>query len=244
MRKIILPVMFIVACAALCFGAAVTLGAAVPPPVPATKPTDPALIPVADNPALPRVLIIGDSISMGYVPPLRELLKSKANIQHPPINCGPTQRGLDQLDKWLNINNNTHWDVIHINFGLHDLVYKDAANKYVDPPAGKLTSTPEQYEKNLREIITRLKATNAKLIWANTTPVPDGTAGRLKGDEEPYNKVAEKVMADNNIPIDDLHTIIINHPDLQRPKNVHFTKEGYDALAKSVAASIEEALKK
>src|SRR3954469_17535725 len=37
------------------------------------KPIDPALVPVEEDAKLPRVLLIGDSISMGYTPALREL---------------------------------------------------------------------------------------------------------------------------------------------------------------------------
>ena len=54
----------------------------------------PALQQIEDVSGLPRVLLIGDSISMGYTVPVRELLKGKANVHHPPTNCGPTTRGL------------------------------------------------------------------------------------------------------------------------------------------------------
>src|SRR3954467_10868139 len=94
-----------------------------------TKPAaNPAFAKVQDDPNLPRVLLIGDSISMGYTLPVREMLKGKANVHRPPANCGPTERGLDQLDKWLG---DGKWDVIHFNFGLHDLKYLDANGKYV-----------------------------------------------------------------------------------------------------------------
>src|SRR4051812_8183558 len=68
---------------------------------PADKAVDPSFVEVNDDPALPRVLLIGDSISIGYTIPVRELLKGKANIHRPAANCGPTKRGLAQLDKWL-----------------------------------------------------------------------------------------------------------------------------------------------
>src|SRR5690349_10757201 len=76
------------------------------------------LAPIEDRPGLPRVLIIGDSISVGYTLPVRELLKDKANVHRIPVNGGPTIRGLANLDTWLGTGK---WDVIHFNWGLHDV---------------------------------------------------------------------------------------------------------------------------
>src|SRR5262245_55631298 len=58
---------------------------------------NPAFAPVVDVVGLPWVLIIGDSISIGYQAPLREALKGKANIHRPTTNCGPTTRGVEQI---------------------------------------------------------------------------------------------------------------------------------------------------
>jgi acyl-CoA thioesterase-1 len=195
-----------------------------------------ALEPIEDVPGLPRVLLIGDSISMGYTIPVRELLKGKANVHHPPENCENTALGLKQLDSWLGP---LKWDVIHFNFGLHDLKYQNEQGKNVDPELGHVVATLPVYEKNLRELVVRLKQTGARLIWCSTTPVPDGARNRVKGSEVAYNRVAEKVMNDNGISIDDLHAYAIRHQgEIQQPNNVHFTEEGSKQLAGLVAESI------
>src|SRR5690349_9672394 len=83
------------------------------PPVqntPATK--DPAFDKVIDVKDLPRVLLIGDSISIGYTVPVRKILATKANIHRIPDNGGPTTNGLANLHTWLG---DGHWDVIHFN---------------------------------------------------------------------------------------------------------------------------------
>src|SRR5689334_20512700 len=49
-----------------------------------------ALIPVKDRPGLPRVLLIGDSISVCYTPATREELKGEANVHRIPENGGHT----------------------------------------------------------------------------------------------------------------------------------------------------------
>ena len=248
------------------FAISTALGQNLEPPAagkPATtKPTDPAFVEVADVPGLPRVLIIGDSISMGYTLPVREKLKGKANVHRALGNCGDTARGLAQLDRWLG---KGHWDVIHFNFGLHDLKYLDAKGNYVPPDQGKQVAPPEVYRQRLREVTQRLKATGAKLVFATTTPVPPGTLGRVAGDEKIYNKVAVDVMKELNVPIDDLCALVaaqqqklpprplsemppphkranLRLGEIQLPFNVHFTPEGYDQLANLVIASIEALL--
>ena len=207
----------------------------------AEKKPDPAMAPVDDDPKLPRVLLLGDSISIGYTLPVRELLKGKANVHRALENCGDSGGGVKSLDKWLG---EKKWDVIHFNFGLHDLKYLDANGKYVTPDKGKQVSTLEQYEKNLRAIAAKLKASGAKAIFANTTPVPGESSGRVKDDEIHYNETAEKVMTENGIEIDDLHAIVKAKPELQLPKNVHFSAQGYKALAEEVVKHIEKALQK
>jgi hypothetical protein len=174
-----------------------------PTPVakPAPKPTNPALVKAADVPGLPRVLLIGDSISMGYTLAVREKMNGVANVHRPLENCGDVARGLARLDTWLG---KSHWDIIHFNFGLHDLKYLDDKGNYVLPEKGKQVASPEVYRQRLRELTQRLKVTRANLIFATTTPVPPGTLGRVAGDEKIYNQVALDVMKELDVPIDDL----------------------------------------
>ena len=198
--------------------------------------------PVEDRPGLPRVLLIGDSISIGYTLPVRKLLAGKANVHRAPTNCGPTTRGLQLLDKWLG---DGKWDVIHFNWGLHDLKYMDDRGRLVAVEKGHQQVPIEQYARNLEELVKRLKKTGAKLIWASTTPVPEGATGRVKGDEVRYNAVAKKIMEKHGVAIDDLYAAALPRlAEIQRPKNVHFTPQGSEFLAKHVAESILEALGK
>ena len=188
--------------------------------------------PVVDDPKLPRVLLIGDSISIGYTAPVRDLLKGKANVHRNPGNGGPTTNGLANLKKWLD---SGKWDVIHFNWGLHDLKFMSDGKRQVDT---------EAYEKNLRELVRQLKATGAKLIWATTTPVPEGvTPPRKNEDVLTYNAIAQTIMEENQITVDDLYSFALPRlAEIQQPANVHFTPQGSATLAKYVAASIESAL--
>ncbi|MBN2316834.1 MAG: SGNH/GDSL hydrolase family protein [Sedimentisphaerales bacterium] len=195
---------------------------------------------VYKEPPLPQVLIIGDSISIGYFEPTQKLLEGKADVVHNPGNAAHTANGLQKLTQWLG---DTQWDVIHFNHGLHDLKYIDEKGKNIVVEKGKQQIPIEDYEINLEAIVTRLKATGAKLIFATTTPVPDGTGIRVKGDAEKYNRVALQVMNRHGIAIDDLYSFALPRlGDIQRPKNVHFTPQGSELLAEQVANSILKAL--
>jgi acyl-CoA thioesterase-1 len=183
---------------------------------------NPALAPIVDDPKLPRVLLIGDSISIGYTLPAREALTGVANVHRIGENGGPTTNGLAKLDRWLGTNK---WDVIHFNWGLHDL--KQMTN------GQHLTSTAD-YEQNLRFLVKKLKATGAKLLWASTTPVPEGKLSppRRPGDVVEFNRAARRVMEENGVATDDLFAFA--QPQLsewQLPTNVHFRAEGSKRLA-------------
>ena len=199
--------------------------------------------PIEDDADLPRVLILGDSISIGYTLDARRLLEGQANVHRAAENCGPTTRGLQRLSAWLG---DEPWDVIHFNFGLHDLKYMDAAGKLVKVENGKQQVPPTEYEKNLRELCRHLKATNAKLIWGATTPVPEGAQGRIVGDAKAYNEVAARVVAEELGEIattNDLYAFCMPRlTKIQRPANVHFTKDGSAQLAGQVAEAIRERL--
>ncbi|MBL9117790.1 MAG: SGNH/GDSL hydrolase family protein [Verrucomicrobiaceae bacterium] len=189
-----------------------------------------------DDPGLPRVLLIGDSISIGYTLPVRDLLKGKANVHRIPQNGGATEVGLDKMKSWLG---DGKWDVIHFNFGLHDAKYASETTQ---------RATREQYIANLKALISQMKATGAKLVFATTTPVPNGgvlSPTRRFDSVEERNKLATALMQEQGIAIDDLYAVVL--PEMScvgRENDVHFSSEGYALLAKAVAQSIETALTK
>ncbi|MBS0210155.1 MAG: subclass B3 metallo-beta-lactamase [Planctomycetes bacterium] len=180
---------------------------------------------VEDDPMLPRVLLIGDSISRGYTLPARKALAGVANVHRAPENCGPTANGLKKLNIWLG---DARWDVVHFNFGIHDRNTKLA-----------------DYEARLTELVEKLKQSGAKLIWASTTPCPAQTKD---GPDLPQkiverNQVAARVMKAQGVAIDDLYTFMLPHAEKTgKPDDVHFNGEGYDLLGGAVADSIKSAL--
>lgn len=213
------------------------------------KRPNPAMAKVIDDPALPRVLLIGDSISIGYTVPVREKMEGKANVHRPLANCGPTTSGLAKLDAWLATGGEgKSWDVIHFNWGLHDLKYLGPNGENLQDPANPVNKQqvpPEEYRKNLQQLVDHLKKTGATLIWRNTTPVPEGARGRVVGDSANYNAIAETIMKSSGIEIHDLYTFALERQDtIQKKADVHFYPEGSAALADDVVRVIEAALAK
>jgi lysophospholipase L1-like esterase len=204
-----------------------------------------ALADAQGEPGLSRVLLLGDSISMGvgssgsyqgYEAPTQNLLKGIANVRGISGDGGNTRFGLLNLRKWLG---KEPWDVIHFNWGLHDIVRK---------PDGQCIVPADEYERNLREIVKRLKATGATLIWATTTPVPEKeankAANRRDSDVIAYNSIGRRIMEEHHIAVDDLYSFALPRlKEIQQPEDVHFTFEGSAVLAKPVADSILAALK-
>jgi len=191
-----------------------------------------AFAPVPDQPGLPRVLLIGDSISYYYTFPARVLLKGRANVHRIATNGDNTANALKRLDEWLG---NEKWDVIYFNWGLHDLVLDENRKHEVALP---------QYQENLRELVRRLKLTNAKLIWASTTPLPPGSHRNYSnGSEIDYNAAALSVMNENHVQVDDLYAYSLPRlREFQRQDDVHFTTVGGKALGEEVARGIQLAL--
>ncbi|MEM6691929.1 MAG: SGNH/GDSL hydrolase family protein [Planctomycetota bacterium] len=209
---------------------------------PVRKPRPEFADPVVDE-SLPNVLLIGDSISIGYTLAVRKALKGEANVWRIPTNGGPTTRGIDQLDQWLS---GRTYDLVHFNFGLHDLKYLAGDGKSLGDP--KASDSRQQvlidaYEKNLRMIATQLTSASKTVIWRETTPVPEGADGRIAGDEVRYNQVAAKVISEfEGMITDPMHAYALEIAEHQKPANVHYTSEGSRLLGVHVANVVREHL--
>lgn len=180
---------------------------------------------VQDVAELPKVLLIGDSVSRGYTQAVRKALLGKANVHRAPENCGPTANGLKKIDIWLG---EEKWDVIHFNFGIHD------------------RNTPlTEYGARLEQLVQRMAKTGAKLVWASTTPIPDDAPKQqTAASVVEHNQLASKIMEKYGVKTDDLFEAITPQlATLQNPNDVHFNAAGYDFLGQTVATAVEAALK-
>ncbi len=190
---------------------------------------------------LPKVVLVGDSIRMGYAPLVAKKLEGKALVISHPVNGGDSANVLRNLDEWVIREKPT---LVHLNCGLHDLkLDKKTKQHQVELP---------QYEANLREIVTRIrKETNAVLVFANTTPIHEArhaqrgaSFDRLDADVERYNAVAHAIMRELNVTVHDLNWLVKQNGAEKMLSNdgTHYTPEANAILADAVADCLRRQL--
>ncbi len=186
---------------------------------------------------LPRVVLIGDSIRLGYAPIVAKKLEGRAQVISVEQNGGDSRRVRANLEQWALA---VRPAIVHFNAGLHDLKLLKATNQHQVPL--------DQYGENLRDIVSQLQGkTSARIIFAATTPIIDARHAarkadfdRLEADVRRYNGAATEVMRAAGIPINDLHWVVDRGgaERLLLKDGTHYTAEGYELLASAVADSI------
>jgi lysophospholipase L1-like esterase len=186
-----------------------------------------------ENPALPRILLMGDSILNGYLPAVTKALAGKAYID---AWVTPTSQGDKSLPRQIQeVLAQGPYEVIHFNLGLHGW------------QKGRI---PEgEYEPLTHRMVQAFRehAPKAKLIWASTTPVTkQDHPGELEPEINPviveHNRMAAKVMKEEGVPIDDLGALMMPHLDLARGDRFHWKPEGTALLAEQVSKTLLAAL--
>ena len=188
---------------------------------------------------LPKVVLVGDSIRMGYGPLVAKLLDGRAIVVSPTPNGEDSGNVLRHLDEWVI---KERPEVVHINAGLHDLKVTD-----------KTYQVPLfTYESNLKTILGRIqKETTAKVVFATTTPILDNLHAqrkvgfdRFEADVQRYNSAAVSIMKQAGVPVNDLHKRVEGGgmEKLMSGDGTHYTDEGYEVLAAAVTQSILRAL--
>ena len=182
-------------------------------------------IPDANGTKLPRVLLIGDSITGGYGPKVADALKGKASVARLTTSKSIGDPAL--LAEVALVLGQCHFDVVHFNNGLHGWGYSE-----------------EEYEKAFPDLVATIRkhAPKAKLIWATITPMRQ--AGKLdviaEGTKrvQARNKIAEAIVAQEGIAVDDLYGLVKDHPEYWSQDGVHFNAKGVAAQAEQVTKKI------
>ncbi len=211
----------------------------------------------------PNVLVLGDSISIGYTPFLRKRLSEVANVNHPQCNCCSTRHYLRKdggMRDWVGTN---RWDVITVNCGIWDFCYMKGDPFFTDhywgpsdeerelTPLRRGTSarargfhlrTPiPEYTENLRKILVYLKSTGATVLFALTTPCPAFEQDDRCGLARAYNEEAATVCRKLGVRTVDLYAVGEKNYDNQGD-GTHYNETGNDALAAALEKDIRHAL--
>lgn len=183
-----------------------------------------------------KVVLIGDSIRLGYQSTVIKELEDEAEVMTPDENCGNSQRILENIDRWIT---DRHPDIVHLNCGLHDLRKERGASDNAVPPA--------EYETNLRNILSKVQAAcNPLIIVALTTPVNEAwhrerkDFDRIEADVEEYNRIARLIASEFDFPINNLYTAVMDagRDNILTQDGVHYSDEGYAMLGQAVAGRI------
>ena len=185
------------------------------------------------DPERPRVLLIGDSILNGYLKQVVTALEGKVYVD---AWVNPYCQS-DHLNQKILPEVLAHgpYDVVHFNMGLHG--WQEGRIK---------PGTFEPLTKGYVEVL-RAKLPKATLIWASSTPVTvKDMPTELDSEINPviidHNRMAAKVMAEMDVPVNDFYALLVNHRDLARGDRFHWTAPAYQMLADQVVKSVLESL--
>ena len=193
-----------------------------------------------NEPGLPHILFLGDSIVGQYSTFLRGDLFHKANVRiggtafdNHPDWPGIVRHQVADRERGMGCS----FDVIQFNWGLHALKWAKAKEYSMQQKEGYSRCIPlERYGAELEKFVVELEKTRCKLVWAATTPAHNGSE---PDDAEAYNDVALKIMDKHHIPVNDLYRFVgREHIPQNPPQDCHFPREGAERLGHEVAATI------
>ena len=209
------------------------------------------------TPPPPRVLLLGDSVRIGYQREVRAALAGKATVCWPVANCGTSGDLRRRLDGWLRGEGllgkpgaQARWDVIVVNAGLHDVRRDYAGDEFEPDPR---STTPQAYYENVGDILAACQATGARVMWASTTPVvedryaawfserwPADWRERRNADIDAYNVLARRACSYARVDWIDLGAVIreAGTAGTISEDGIHPNAEGAKRLAEALAAGI------
>ena len=202
-----------------------------------------AVRPAGDASARKTVLLLGDSIRLGYCRHVREMMKGTADVYFPENENGMfAYYTLRRIWDWTKlVPDPQSVDVIHFNNGLWDLGQRDGRECLT--PIDVYASTMSRIADELRHFFPR-----AKLVFATTTPINERVFNEqhLKGNAEVarYNAAALKALGSKIDAVDDLNRFVReNGLAAHQVDIVHYDEAGYRLLAGEVVRVVSALLK-
>ena len=166
-----------------------------------------------------NVLLIGDSIRMGYDKAVQKTLKNRANVYFPEDNCRFASYVLRYIHEYKSILGDAHVDVLHWNAGLWDCLRL----------FGEEPHTPvDVYTYYIDRICKRIKKLfpDAQVIFATSTSVQSERMSpdfkRYNEEIEVYNAAAVKVVSKYGFQVNDLYAVSVALPAEAHSDAVHY----------------------
>lgn len=165
--------------------------------------------PYAASNSTQDVLIIGDSISLGYTPEIQNILP---NVIHSPCNAGHSYWGVNTIDKYLAAR--PEFKAITFNFGIWEGYYGNSM-------------TVQEYTLNLRYIAIQIKKKTKNPVFVTTSYVSHADQVRMND----FRLAADSVMKEQGIKVIDIYPMTKNDPSLFGDDGFHLNQNGYKQLA-------------
>ena len=185
-----------------------------------------------------KVLLIGDSIRLGYDKYVKDALSGVAEVYYPNDSARFSQYTLRYLSDWKSENGwGSDIDLVHWNTGLWDVL-----EMYGEEPI----SNPVQYGETIGKIQRQIRILfpNAVQIFATSTSVIEEKYGptrkRHNSVIEQYNKIAIEVLSGTDCLINDLYALTKNAPaEIRNGDPTHFyTPEGTKLIGDRVLSYV------
>ena len=177
-----------------------------------------------------KVLLLGDSIRQNYQEKVKEKLDGRAEVIYPAENCAFSLYTLCRLNGWLREFGNP--DIVHWNNGIWDTCVRFPE----DGPFIKV----EDYVQTLTKILRVLRRTGAQVIFATSTPVVDPHHDLNSQTIAWYNHEALRFMKQEDVPIDDLYSLVYpNRDSFICEDHCHLSEAGKEACSDAVVKAIE-----
>lgn len=189
-----------------------------------------------------KVLLLGDSIRMGYDDFVKEYLPEYEVFYDPADNGRFTAYTIWQFHQ-LNKKYGP-FNIVHFNNGYWDM--------HPEGPKDEPQTSIEDYVHNYEVLIREIKETGAIPVFATILPLlPKEELGVHQAEINyyndsviKYNDAAKKLMKKENVFVNDLYTLVKQVPGFYKCEDkLHLTLEGYKACAKQVANVIREVIK-
>lgn len=198
----------------------------------------------APQDGLSKVVLLGDSIRLGYQEYVRDALQGEAHVLYPPENSRFAQYLLRFVGNWKDAGN---WGddvaLVHWNAGLWDCLRVDG-----EPPITPLPFYREMLARTHRRL--RRHFPGAGLVFATTTPVNESGYRkperflRLNAEIEAFNAAAREVLAPLGEAFDDLHAAMAgatpeDHSDQTHWNTPSGTRRIGDAVIRCIRAALQ-----
>jgi hypothetical protein len=181
---------------------------------------------------LRRILLLVDNRMMPLAPEISKMMTGFGNISYSGVTVESPQILLSNFENAIG---SSKWDVIYFTIayeGISDL--SEAGLK--------------RFDKDIQSIVTKLKATNARLMWGTQPPLPTVHFKELNNLQiEILNNRAKIIMEANSVLVNDTYGFMMSktpeYVNQDRKELTLMNSDYFKVFSKKLITTIVEALK-